>query len=120
MVRAAKKVGASIVAPNAGENLSRPQQNIEIEIALLGAILVNNRAYEKVSEFLLPEHFADGVHGRIFEACGKLIERGQQATPATLRLQHHRCRGLRPHAIRPAPAPQPDRTGRGRAPSVEL
>ncbi|MFN4087663.1 MAG: replicative DNA helicase [Alphaproteobacteria bacterium] len=62
-----------------------PPANTEIEIALLGAILVNNRAYEKVSEFLLAEHFADRAHGRIFEACGKLIERGQQATPATLR-----------------------------------
>jgi replicative DNA helicase len=76
----------SLTERSGGEPSYRsPPANIEIEIALLGAILVNNRAYEKVSEFLLPEHFADGVHGRIFEACGKLIERGQQATPATLR-----------------------------------
>ena len=36
-----------------------PPHNLEAEQALLGAILVNARAYEKVSEFLRPEHFAD-------------------------------------------------------------
>jgi replicative DNA helicase len=59
--------------------------NFEAEQALLGAILLNNRAYERVSEFLRPEHFADPVHGRIFAASGKLIERGQMANPVTLK-----------------------------------
>ncbi|MBH66899.1 MAG: replicative DNA helicase [Rhodospirillaceae bacterium] len=59
--------------------------NIEAEQGLLGAILVNNRAFEKVSDFLNPEHFCDPVHGRIYEACGKLVERGQIANPVTLK-----------------------------------
>eukprot|EP01093_Parvamoeba_rugata_P002919 TRINITY_DN1369_c0_g1_i2.p4 TRINITY_DN1369_c0_g1~~TRINITY_DN1369_c0_g1_i2.p4 ORF type:complete len:250 (+),score=68.48 TRINITY_DN1369_c0_g1_i2:3414-4163(+) len=59
--------------------------NFEAEAALLGAILNNNAAYERVSDILRPEHFADGRHGRIFEACGKLIERGQLANPVTLK-----------------------------------
>ena len=42
-----------------------PPHNLEAEQALLGAILVNNRSYERVSEFLRPEHFADPVHGRL-------------------------------------------------------
>jgi replicative DNA helicase len=62
-----------------------PPHNNEAEQALLGAILVNNAAYHRVAEFLLPEYFADGVHGRIFAACGKLIERGQVANPVTLK-----------------------------------
>ncbi|MEW5726544.1 MAG: replicative DNA helicase [Pseudomonadota bacterium] len=62
-----------------------PPHNFEAEQALLGAILLNNRAFERVSEFLRPEHFADPVHGRIFAACGKLIERGQIANPVTLK-----------------------------------
>ncbi len=62
-----------------------PPHNYEAEQALLGAILANNRAYEKVSEFLAPEYFADAVHGRIYEACGKLIERGQLADVLTLK-----------------------------------
>jgi len=59
--------------------------NPEAEKSLLGAIFVNNRAYEMVSEFLRPEHFAYSQHGRIYEACTKLIERGQIADPTTLR-----------------------------------
>jgi replicative DNA helicase len=62
-----------------------PPHNSEAEQALLGAILVNNQAYHRVSEFLAPEHFADGVHGRIFSAIAKLIERGQMANPVTLK-----------------------------------
>src|SRR3954454_24285654 len=62
-----------------------PPHNTEAEQALLGAILVNNRAYGQVSEFLRPEHFAEAVHGRIFAAITKLIERGQIADPITLK-----------------------------------
>jgi replicative DNA helicase len=62
-----------------------PPRNLEAEQALLGAILVNNRAYERVSEFLRAEHFADPIHGRIFEACARLIERGQIADGTTLK-----------------------------------
>ena len=58
--------------------------NPEAEKGLLGAIFVNNRAYETVSDFLRPEHFAFPQHGRVFEASAKLIERGQIADPVTL------------------------------------
>lgn len=62
-----------------------PPQNLEAEQALLGAILSNNRAMEKVVEFLRPECFANPVHGRIFEACRTYIERGRIADPITLK-----------------------------------
>ena len=62
----------------------RPQ-NQEAEQALLGALLLNNRAYEKVSEFLKKEHFINQAHGRIFEAITNFIERGQEADPITLK-----------------------------------
>jgi replicative DNA helicase len=52
---------------------------------LLGAVLENNHAFERVADFLRTEHFADAAHGRIYEACGKLIERGQQANAITLK-----------------------------------
>ncbi|MFQ5774528.1 MAG: replicative DNA helicase [Kiloniellaceae bacterium] len=67
------------------DSYRQPPVNYEAEQALLGAILANNRAFEKVADFLRPEHFADEVHGRIFEACGKLIERGQIANAVTLK-----------------------------------
>ena len=62
-----------------------PPHNTEAEQALLGAILVNNAAFHRVYDFLLPEHFAEGVHGRIYAAIAKLIERGQIANPVTLK-----------------------------------
>jgi replicative DNA helicase len=59
--------------------------NFEAEQALLGAILINNEAYSRVSDFLRAEHFFDPVNGRIFEAAAKLIERHQVANPVTLK-----------------------------------
>jgi replicative DNA helicase len=67
------------------ERVPQPPANTEAEQALLGAILINNAAYGRVSEFLLPEHFGNAVHGRIFAAIGKLTERGQIANPVTLK-----------------------------------
>src|SRR3954464_8957036 len=68
-----------------GPQYRTPPANIEAEQALLGAILVNNAAHGRVADFLLPEHFAEAVHGRIYERVGKLIERGQIANPVTLK-----------------------------------
>jgi replicative DNA helicase len=66
-------------------SLRSPPHNFEAEVQLLGAILSNNRAFERVSDFLRQEHFADARHARIFEACGKLINRGQLASAVTLK-----------------------------------
>jgi replicative DNA helicase len=68
-----------------GIKYREPPANLEAEQALLGAVLVNNAAYHRVGDFLLPEHFAEAVHGRIYERIGKLIERGQIANPVTLK-----------------------------------
>lgn len=62
-----------------------PPHNYDAEQALLAALLVNNLVYDKVNEFLRPEHFADRLHGRIYEAAGKIISRGQIADPVTLK-----------------------------------
>jgi replicative DNA helicase len=67
-------------------NLRYPPHNFEAEKALLGAIFANNNAYDQVSGYLRPEHFADPIHGRIFESTSKLLERGQIADPITLRV----------------------------------
>lgn len=57
----------------------------EAEQALLGAILINNEAYGRVSGFLKPDHFLLPVHSRIFAAIDAVIERGQIANPVTLK-----------------------------------
>ncbi len=66
-------------------DISTIPQNIEAEQALLGAILANNKAFEKVSEFLKPQHFADSTHAKIFEVISKLITRGHVADVITLK-----------------------------------
>src|SRR5207253_10588680 len=66
-------------------HLREPPHNFEAEQALLGSILVNNAAYQRVAEFLRPEHFADPLHGKLFDALSRLIERGQVVSPVTLK-----------------------------------
>lgn len=68
------------------EKLERlPPHNLEAEQALLGALLHNNLAFERVVEFLRPEHFSDSSHGRIYESISNLISRGRIADPITLK-----------------------------------
>ena len=64
-----------------------PPSNLTAEQALLGALLANNKAYERVSEFLAAEHFADPVHGRVYQAIQRRVEAGQLADVVTLRAE---------------------------------
>jgi replicative DNA helicase len=59
--------------------------NIEAEQALLGAILVNNEAFYRVSDFLEPRHFFEPVHQNLYEITGSLIRVGKIANPVTLK-----------------------------------
>jgi replicative DNA helicase len=59
--------------------------NIEAEQALLGAILVNNEAFYRVSDFLEPKHFFEPIHQRIYELAGGLVRANKVATPVTLK-----------------------------------
>ena len=80
MAEAARKFGVAETplyreAPN----------NIEAEQALLGAILVNNDAFYRVSDFLKSGHFYEPLHRKIFEVAAELIRMGKMATPITLK-----------------------------------
>ena len=59
--------------------------NQEAEQGLLGALLVDNRALEKVGDFLRAEHFFVPAHQRIYNALFTMIDRGQTASPVTLK-----------------------------------
>ncbi|HWV96557.1 MAG TPA: replicative DNA helicase [Xanthobacteraceae bacterium] len=59
--------------------------NIEAEQSVLGAILVNNDAFYRVSDFLEPKHFFEPIHQTIYETAGSLIRAGKVATPVTLK-----------------------------------
>ena len=61
--------------------------NLLAEQMLLGAILTNNEAYNRISDFLQSGHFYEPVHQRIFEAITIFIDRGMIANLVTLK--HH-------------------------------
>src|SRR5205823_696251 len=64
-----------------------PPSNLEAEQALLGALLANNKAYERISDFLAPDHFAHPAHGRIFQSIARRVDTGQLADAVTLRAE---------------------------------
>jgi replicative DNA helicase len=69
--------------------------NLDAEQALLGAILVNNEAYNRVGDFLRAEHFYEPVHQRLFAACASRIDRDLLADPVTLKLVFEEDESLR-------------------------
>ena len=66
-------------APQAEPHYREAPNNVEAEQALLGAILVNNDAYYRVSDFLKPPHFHEPLHRKIFEVAGDIIRMGRTA-----------------------------------------
>src|SRR5712692_6753064 len=59
--------------------------NIEAEQALLGAILVNNEALYRVTDFLEPQHFFEPIHQQIYDISHSLIRTGKLASPVTMK-----------------------------------
>jgi replicative DNA helicase len=59
--------------------------NVEAEQALLGAILVNNDAFYRVSDFLKAPHFFEPLHRKIYEVIGEFIRLNKHANPITLK-----------------------------------
>jgi len=59
--------------------------NMEAEQALLGAMLVNNDAFYRVSDFLKATHFYEPLHRKIFEVSAELIRMGKMANPVTIK-----------------------------------
>src|ERR1700756_5084227 len=77
----------TIEPPLFGLSQRLPPSNMQAEQALLGALLSNNKAFDRVSEFLLPEHFADPVNGRIYAAIARRREANQIADAVTLKAE---------------------------------
>ncbi len=68
--------------------LREPPFNLEAEQQILGAILIDNEAYQRVSSFLLAEHFFEPANQKLFATLAKTIGAGRRATPVTLK---HDC-----------------------------
>jgi replicative DNA helicase len=61
--------------------------NVEAEAALLGALMIDNRVAEDVQLKLRSDHFFEPIHGRVYDAILKLLDRNMVANPVTLRPQ---------------------------------
>ena len=70
--------------PSAPAGLAHIPCNIEAEQALLGAILYDNAAYERLSDRLQARHFYEPFHARLFAAMEDHIKKGQLAEPIVL------------------------------------
>ena len=64
--------------------VNQAPSNIEAEQALLGAILFDNAAYERLSDQLQARHFYEPFHSRLFSALEEYIRKGQLAEPIVL------------------------------------
>jgi replicative DNA helicase len=58
--------------------------NLDAEQALLGAILYDNNALERVDDALQPEHFYEPFHQRMFAEMAAIIRSGRLAEPPLL------------------------------------
>jgi replicative DNA helicase len=54
-----------------------PPHDLDAEAAVLSAVMLDPLAFDKVNEFLRPEHFYSEAHRRIHEACVELSAEGR-------------------------------------------
>lgn len=78
-----------------------PPQSQDAERALLGALLANNAAFDRVSDHLQAEHFVDPLHGAVFAAIRRRVEAGQVADVVSLRpeFENHALMQVAPGGI---------------------
>ena len=79
----AERIAPLVGQPTAHE-MRREPCNEQVEQALIGAILINNRTMERVADMIAPGHFRWPLHAEIYEAAAKLIQSGKVVTPVTL------------------------------------
>ena len=70
--------------PSNDVSIPHAPANVEAEQALLGAILYDNAAFERLGDNLQARHFYEPFHARLFEAMEDHIKKGQLAEPIVL------------------------------------
>jgi replicative DNA helicase len=71
-------------------DIAHAPANIEAEQALLGVLLYDNSAYERLSDSLQGTHFFEPFHGRLYSAIQSHVRRGHLAEPILLAEQFQR------------------------------
>jgi len=76
--------GPGYSGDNAGAALSALPHNLEAEQALLGALLFDNAAYERLGDTLQGRHFYEPFHQRLYDAIEDHVRKGLLAEPIVL------------------------------------
>jgi replicative DNA helicase len=71
-------------SPGSDDVIASTPHNLEAEQALLGALLFDNAAYERLTDQLSARHFYEPFHARLFAAIEDHIRKGQLAEPIVL------------------------------------
>ena len=71
-------------------DIAHAPANIEAEQALLGVLLYDNGAYERLSDSLQATHFFEPFHGRLYGAIQTHVRRGHLAEPILMAEQFQR------------------------------
>ncbi len=77
-------------APNDDAHIAHAPANVEAEQALLGTILYDNAAFERLGDYLQSRHFYEPFHQRLFTDIATHIRKGQLAEPILLAEQFSR------------------------------
>lgn len=85
MVEADKKVVTLNKQSEQSAEARKMPFNIEAEQYVLGAILNNNESINKFADFLLPDHFYEPLHQRMYQVILNLYDKGIIANPVTLK-----------------------------------
>lgn len=67
-----------------GGDFNGPPHDDNAEAAILGSILINNRAYLQCKPVLRAQHFYNPVHARLYEAVAEMIEADRLADHLTM------------------------------------
>ncbi len=76
----------AIINNNINSKIRQLPKNIDAEQALLGAILSNNHALEKVEDFLNEDDFSSNINRTIYSTLKKIIHNDQLADINTVRI----------------------------------
>ena len=95
--------------PSNGQNVTRmPPQAVEVEKAVLGAMLIDQAAIGRALEILDQSSFYHAPHGRIFTAMLTLYENNEAVDQLTVAEELRRRRpGFFREDHTPVPRPQP-------------
>src|SRR3979409_2400170 len=74
----------TIQAPASVATGNTPPQNLEAEVAVLGALMVSVEAMERVADILRPTYFYSPQHADIYGAASELFRRGEPVDILTL------------------------------------